>query len=502
MIVSQRQKEELNRAIADYLATHNYRDAHDAFVRESGLPPASSTPATSSSSQSGVLEKKWTTVVRLQNKIIELERQLATKNEELATALSLASSSAAGIRGSLIGAGGIDIGGITAAGQRRSSPNDWIPRPPEKFTLTGHRATVTKVIFHPVYSLIVSCSEDATIKIWDFESGNFERTLKGHTDLVQDLAFDAAGKLLCSCSADMSIRLWDFQDTYSCTKTLHGHDHNVSSVAFTASGDHVVSSSRDRTIKIWEVATGYCVRTLLGHRDWVRQVRLLHDGSYMASCSNDQSIFVWQLSPSLLSSQGGSGGGSGAAECRHYELRGHEHVVECIAWAPDSSAAAIAEAAGLNIQHNNNSNTSTVVTNGIGTNGLQETTTTTTANAVNEQTQQQQLQPNQRTNGGPYLCSGSRDKCIKVWDVTTLQCLFNLIGHNNWIRGVIFHPGGKYLLSVSDDKTLRVWELRSKRNYKTLEAHTHFVTSIDMHRTGPYVCTASVDQSIKLWECR
>lgn len=43
---------------------------------------------------------------------------------------------------------------------------------------------------------MVSSSEDATIKVWDFESGEYERTLKGHTDSVQDIAFDHHGKLL------------------------------------------------------------------------------------------------------------------------------------------------------------------------------------------------------------------------------------------------------------------------------------------------------------------
>jgi len=137
----------------------------------------------------------------------------------------------------------------------------------------------------------------------------------------------------------MSIRIWDIQETYSCIKTLQGHDHNVSSVTFTPSGDHVVSSSRDRSIKIWEVATGYCIRTLSGHRDWVRQIRIFHDGSLMASCSNDQAIFVWQISTSALSSNNN-------LECKHFELRGHEHVVECVAWAPDSSSQSIMEAAG------------------------------------------------------------------------------------------------------------------------------------------------------------
>ena len=33
-------------------------------------------------------------------------------------------------------------------------------------------------------------------QVWDYESGDFERTMKGHTDSVQDLAFDHTGKLL------------------------------------------------------------------------------------------------------------------------------------------------------------------------------------------------------------------------------------------------------------------------------------------------------------------
>jgi WD40 repeat protein len=34
------------------------------------------------------------------------------------------------------------------------------------------------------------------VQIWDFETGDYERTLKGHTDTVQDVAFDPTGKFL------------------------------------------------------------------------------------------------------------------------------------------------------------------------------------------------------------------------------------------------------------------------------------------------------------------
>lgn len=60
-----------------------------------------------------------------------------------------------------------------------------------------------------------------TCQVWDYETGDFERTLKGHTDSVQDISFDHTGKLLASCSADMTIKLWDFQG-FECIRTMHG----------------------------------------------------------------------------------------------------------------------------------------------------------------------------------------------------------------------------------------------------------------------------------------
>lgn len=60
-----------------------------------------------------------------------------------------------------------------------------------------------------------------TWQVWDYETGDFERTLKGHTDSVQDISFDHSGKLLASCSADMTIKLWDFQG-FECIRTMHG----------------------------------------------------------------------------------------------------------------------------------------------------------------------------------------------------------------------------------------------------------------------------------------
>uniref|UniRef100_A0A7N8WRT4 Lissencephaly-1 homolog n=1 Tax=Mastacembelus armatus TaxID=205130 RepID=A0A7N8WRT4_9TELE len=393
-----------NRAIADYLRSNGYEEAYSTFKKEAELDMNEEVDK----KYAGLLEKKWTSVIRLQKKVMELESKLNEAKEEMTHGGSV--------------------------GQKRD-PKEWIPRPPERYALSGHRAPVTRVIFHPVFSVMVTASEDATIKVWDYEAGDFERTLKGHTDSVQDISFDQSGKLLASCSADMSIKLWDFQG-FECIRTMHGHDHNVSSVAIMPNGDHIVSASRDKTIKMWEVATGYCVKTFTGHREWVRMVRPNQDGSLIASCSNDQTVRVWVVT---------------SKECKA-ELREHEHVVECIAWAPDSAHPTILEATGSEV----------------------------------------------------HMAAAASDFNLLTLAISFSCCFFHLhsVGHDNWVRGVLFHPGGRFIVSCADDKTIRIWDYKNKRCMKTLCAHEHFVTSLDFHKTAPYVVTGSVDQTVKVWECR
>lgn len=151
------------------MGTNGYDDALEVFRKEADLN------AEIERKCGGLLEKKWTSVIRLQKKVMELEAKLSEAEKEVKEVSS-------------------------GPAKTKRSPAEWIPRPPEKYALSSHRATITRVIFHPVFSLILTASEDATMKVWDFETGEYERTLKGHTDSVQDVAFDAQGKVLGGCS--------------------------------------------------------------------------------------------------------------------------------------------------------------------------------------------------------------------------------------------------------------------------------------------------------------
>ena len=47
--------------------------------------------------------------------------------------------------------------------------------------------------------------------MWDLESGQLVRTLEGHTDLVNAVAVTPDGRRAISASADHTLRVWDFE---------------------------------------------------------------------------------------------------------------------------------------------------------------------------------------------------------------------------------------------------------------------------------------------------
>ncbi|KAJ1966829.1 Lissencephaly-1 [Dimargaris xerosporica] len=409
-ILPPRKKQELQRAILDFLHANGFSESFEVFKRESKSDDFVVDPK---GRYAGLLEKKWVTIVRSQLRILELEKKISSLEEELKN----------------------------APVRKATRTVEWIPRPPAKHNLTGHRSPITRVRFHPVFNVLATASEDTTIKIWDYETGEFERTLKGHTKAVQDIDFDPKGNFLVSCSADLTIRIWDLSNDYKCIKTLFGHDHCVSCVRYLPSGDKLVSTSRDKTIRVWEASSGY--------------VSVADDARLLVTGSNDHSVRVWDPSN---------------GECK-FDLRGHDHVVECVQFAPVAAYSFIRQFLGITTKTKG----SLAQTNGTGSEG----------------------------SSGHYAISGSRDKTMKLWDITTGQLLHTYTGHDNWVREIIFHPSGKFMLSASDDKTVKIWELATGRCTKTLnDAHDHFVTSLAFSTVSPVVATGSVDQGIKIWECR
>lgn len=76
--------------------------------------------------------------------------------------------------------------------------------------LHTHTQDVKKVLWHPHYPILISCSYDNTIKFYreDDDDWTCFNTLEGHTSTVWAISLDPTGSRLASCSADMTVRIW------------------------------------------------------------------------------------------------------------------------------------------------------------------------------------------------------------------------------------------------------------------------------------------------------
>lgn len=127
-----------------------------------------------------------------------------------------------------------------------------------------------------------------------------------------------------------------------------------------------------------------------------------------------------------------------------------------------------------------------------------------------------------------YICSGSDDKTVKVWDVNEVrlhtpprrteppagldraaathiclaqgEALKTLHGHTNYIMCVNFNPQSNLIVSGSFDETVRIWDVKTGRCIKTLPAHSDPVSACCFNRDGTLIASSSYDGLCRVWD--
>lgn len=144
--------------------------------------------------------------------------------------------------------------------------------------------------------LLVTASDDKTLKIWELSSGKSLKTLKGHSNYVFCCNFNPQSNLIVSGSFDESVRIWDVR-TGKCLKTLPAHSDPVSAVHFNRDGSLIVSSSYDGLCRIWDTASGQCLKTLIDDDNPpVSFVKFSPNGKYILAATLDNTLKLWDYS--------------------------------------------------------------------------------------------------------------------------------------------------------------------------------------------------------------
>lgn len=135
--------------------------------------------------------------------------------------------------------------------------------------LSGHQGPVNAVGLEN--GRIVSASGDGKMMLWDVETGNCIRVFEAHEKGLACIEFkvclssfhacacltcmvDGVGlqnDLILSGSNDCTIKLWR-ASTGECLHTFAGHTSLVRALYFEPRTGYIVSTSYDRSVRVWE----------------------------------------------------------------------------------------------------------------------------------------------------------------------------------------------------------------------------------------------------------
>jgi WD40 repeat protein len=290
---------------------------------------------------------------------------------------------------------------------------------------------------------------------------------------VYSVAYSPDGHFLAVGLSTGHIRIWD-TETRELSFTLGGPDTGgVWALAYSPDGRSLASGGTDSRIYIWDLETG-TETALTGHTGNVYTVDYSPDGRYLVSGGYDKTVRVWDLETGVP-----------------ITLTGHTASIYGVAYSPDGNWVASAGTSDRTVR------VWELLQNPHGRLKVGEVFTLTghTA-AVNSVA----FSPSEN-----LLASGSSDKTIRVWDLTTREETLTLVGHAALVRSVAFSGDGHYLISAGRDATVRLWDVgrRKSEAVAVLTGGTAAVINdLALGPGGRFLASASGDGEVRIWDAQ
>lgn len=314
-------------------------------------------------------------------------------------------------------------------------------------TLQGHSDEVRSIAAHPTEPLLLSGSNDETVRFWDLRQAVREGQREDATGWVNAVAAGLDG-VAVTIGQDKAIRVWNLTDRTS-RVVARINDRADTACVIPRTPVCVVGDQRGR-LSGWDTHSGTPVFTIEAHARPIRCVHVSADGVFAATSAWDSSIKVWRVDALMA---------GGAAELLRLEDDSPLDILRFtvdgtrLVWPWDATHLRVTDALTGERLRDIDGFPPMTLTESDGRGGTRQ--------RVRKPTNDEEcwIHALALTPDGRHAVANSWDNSLAVWDLETGSLVWTLVGHTKWVTAIDVTPDGKFAVSASKDRTVRLWSL-------------------------------------------
>ncbi|XP_006766076.1 PREDICTED: striatin-3 isoform X1 [Myotis davidii] len=342
------------------------------------------------------------------------------------------------------------------------------------------------------YSYDLPANKDAFRKTW-----NPKYTLRSHFDGVRALAFHPVEPVLVTASEDHTLKLWNLQKTVPAKKsasldvepiyTFRAHIGPVLSLAISSNGEQCFSGGIDATIQWWNMPSpnvdpydtyepNVLAGTLVAHTDAVWGLAYSGIKNQLLSCSADGTVRLWKPQEKL------------PCICTYNGNKEHGIPTSVDFIGCDPAHMVTSFNTGSTVIYDLETSQSLVMLSSQIDSDLQS------SNHINRVVSHPTL---------PVTITAHEDRHIKFFDNKTGKMIHSMVAHLDAVTSLAVDPNGIYLMSGSHDCSIRLWNLDSKTCVQEITAHRkkldESIYDVAFHPSKAYIASAGADALAKVF---